>query len=163
MKSEIDKLLNSLAKQPNFMVMHFAKDKKYVNQIQSWCKDGNLCNEYRVLTFSTEVEEELKVFEDEITKVKYLTSKRPRYSMQGKFYDYLFVFDLPQNLEDFLKKVYGSLKNGAPSFIFLESRDKNFAYRVESILIECNFVATTIMEIDNLLVVSARKMHGWGG
>jgi len=163
MPKEIVKLLDALPKHPNFMVMHFAKDSRYIKDIEKFCLDGDFSQEYKILTFSNEAENKLKGYENDLIKVQFANLKRPRFSMQGKFYDYLFVLDLPENLEEFFKKVYLSLKNGAPSFIFLDSYNKDLAYKVELILIECNFVATSIMEIDEFFVVSARKMHGWGG
>jgi len=160
MVDDIDKLLNSLPKSPEFMVLHFSEDNSLINKLQEFCKDAA---EYRVLTFDPKAKDELKKYENSYTKVQLANSQRPKYNHPSKFYDYLFVTSLPEDRDDFLKKVYYALKNGAPMFIFLPKGNRNFAHEVESELIEKNYVATNLMDIDDFLVVSAKKMHGWSG
>ena len=160
MASDIEKLLNSLPESPNFMVLHFSEDNSLIEPLQEFCKDSQ---EYRVLTFSKEAKEALESYENSYTKIQQINPKRPKYNHPSKFYDYLFITTLPQDLDDFLKKVYSALKNGAPIFIFLDKEDKEKAYQLESKLIERNYVAINLIDIDNYLVVSSKKMHGWSG
>ena len=161
--AEIDNLLNSLMQAPGMRVMHFAKDDTLCSNIQNFCRGSDFDSEYLILTFSQEDEESLKHIEDEITKVKYVNENRPKFNIQAKLYDYLFVTDLPTDTQSFFKRVYSALKNGAPIFIFLNKDDKRLAYKLESELIEANYVASNKMQIDNYLVLSSKKMHGWSG
>lgn len=160
MASDIEKLLDSLPKSPNFMVLHFSKDSNLIKPLQEFCKDSL---EYRILTFTKEAKEALEKYENSYTKVQLINPKRPKYNHPSKFYDYMFVTALPNNLDEFLKKAYGALKNGAPVFIFLDKNSKEEAYKLESKLIERNYVAINLIDIDDFLVVSSKKMHGWSG
>jgi len=160
MKSDFNKLLDSLLKVPNYMVLHFSEDTTLIDELKDFTKDAS---EYRVLTFTKEASESLKSYEDSITKIQPINPKRPKYHHPSKSYDFLFITTLPNNLDEFFKKVYSALKNGAPTFIFLPKDKRDLAYKLESILIDRNFVATNIMQIDDFLVVSSKKMHGWSG
>jgi hypothetical protein len=157
---DIEKLLSSLSKSPNYMVLHFTNDTTLVKELQEFCKDSA---EYRILTFTNSAKEALEKFNNSYTKIGLINPKRPKYNHPSKFYDFLFITTLPNNIDDFFKKVYVALKNGAPVFIFLDKTDKDFAYKLESILIERNFVALNLIEMDDFLVVSSKKMHGWSG
>ena len=160
MASDLEKLLSSLPKSPNFMVLHFGEDDRLIEELKEFCKDAL---EYRVLTFTKEAKERLVRFENSYTKVQQINPKRPKYHHPSKSYDYLFVTTLPNDLDDFLKKVYSALKNGAPVFIFLDKNLKEMAFMLESKLIERNYVAINLIDIDDFLVVSSKKMHGWSG
>jgi len=160
---EIDNLLNSLMQAPGMRVMHFAKDDIFCKNIKSFCRGSEFDSEYLILTFSQDDENKLKYIEDEITKVKYVNENRPKFNIQGKLYDYLFIKNLPNDTESFFKRVYSALKNGALIFIFLEREDRELAYKLESELIEANYVASNKMYIDDFLVLSSKKMHGWSG
>ena len=161
MVNDIKKLLEALPKYPNFMVLHIAKEKTFIKELQDFYKEDDLISEYRILTFSNNTYESLKNFENSFTKVQLVNHKRPKYNHPSKFYDYLFVTFLPKERDDFFKKIYIALKNNSPLFIFLNKDSTELAYLLENELIEKNFVATNIINLDNYLVVSARKMHGW--
>ena len=159
--NETKKLLNSLLKSPGMRIMHFSSDSTLVDEIKEFCNSSEYSSEYLIITFNQEIEKRLKSIEDEITKVKYYSENRPKFNIQAKLYDYLFITNLPIDRESFFKRVYSALKNGAPIFIYLQKDQKELAYKIEQELIESNYVATNFIEIDNSLVVSAKKMHGW--
>jgi len=161
--AEVDNLLNSLMRAPGMRVMHFSKEDTLCQNIKNFCSSREFDSEYLILTFTQESEDELKHLEDEITKVKYVNENRAKFNIQAKLYDYLFITDLPSDTESFFRRVYSALKNGAPIFIFLNKDDKQLAYKLESELIEANYVASNKMEIDDFLVLSSKKMHGWSG
>jgi len=161
--SDIDKLLNSLLKSPGMRVMHFTNEGLLCKELQEFCKSSEFESEYLILTLNKEYEQGLKEWENSFTKVKFVNEKRPKYHMQSKQYDYLFIETLANDRVSFFKKVYSALKNAAPIFIFLAKNQKALAYTLQEELIECNFVASNIMEFDNFLVVSSKKMHGWSG
>ena len=161
--SDIDNLLNALMQAPGMRVMHFTKDDTLCRNIQNFCKGSEFDSEYLILTFKQKSEDKLKALECENTKVKYVNENRPKFNIQAKLYDYLFITDLPVNTESFFKRIYSALKNGALIFIFLDKKDRELAYKLESELIEANYVASNKMEIDDFLVISSKKMHGWSG
>jgi len=160
---EVKKLFDSLLKSPGMRVMHFSNDKSLINEIKEFCNLSQYESEYLIITFNEKAQESLKALEDDITKVKYYSENRPRYNIQAKLYDYLFINILPKDRESFFKRVYSALKNGAPIFIFLQKEQRDLAFKIEQELIESNYVAINFIELDNYLIVSAKKMHGWGG
>jgi len=161
--SQVTDLLNSLPKSPAMRIIHITNSNKLCSEIQNFSKDTDNSNEYLILTLKQELETSLKSLENSYTKVKYLDTNRPKYNIQAKLYDYLFIEALANDRESFFKKCYSTLKNAAPIFIFLNREQKELSYKIESELIECNYVATNKMEIDDFLVISAKKMHGWSG
>lgn len=161
--SEVDKLLNSLPQNPGMRVMHFTKDGALCKSIKEFCSSSEFDSEYLILTFDQDTQEALKVYEDSFCEVKFVNERRPKYHMQSKQYEYLFVDSLPNDRVSFFKKVYSALKNAAPIFIFLEKSNRTFAYKLQEELIESNYVAANLTDLDNFLIVSAKKMHGWSG
>ncbi len=159
----IQALLQALPKSPGMRIMHFAKEPSLILQIQNYCyKESDYC-EYLIATLSEEDAVRLKKFENSYTRVKYLNENRPRFHMQAKQYDYLFLTTLPKNRIPFFQKLYSALKNGAPLFIFLKKEEKPLSYTIEQELIEKNYVATNRTDLEEYLIVSAKKMHGWSG
>ncbi len=159
----IQALLQALPKSPGMRIMHFAKEPSLISQIQNYChKESDYC-EYLIAALNEEDAALLKKFENSYTKVKYLNENRPRFHMQAKQYDYLFLTTLPKNRTPFFQKLYSALKNGAPLFIFLKKEEKRLSYTIEQELIEKNYVATNRTDLEEYLVVSAKKMHGWSG
>lgn len=99
------------------------------------------------------------------SSVRPLHPKQPRYGMQGKFYDYLYVTAQIEEAmqEEFVKKVYEVIKSGGLILAFInkdiESYDRWF-----NLLQDNSFVAINSIDIcEDFHVMSARKMHGWGG
>ena len=156
-------LLNALPKSPGMRIMHFCKEPLLISQIQEYCKSESDYCEYLIATFHAEDATRLQVYANSFTKIKYLHPKRPRFHMQSKQYDYLFLTTLPNDRPQFFKKIYSALKNGAPLFIFLEKQERELYYKIESELIESNYVATNKTELEEFILLSAKKMHGWSG
>ena len=161
--SDVNNLINSLLQLPGMRVMHFTKDGALSKKLIEFCKSSEFDSEYLILTFNQEKLDSLKVYENSFCKVKYVNPKRPKYHIQSKQYDYLFIEDLPEDRLSFFKKVYSALKNAAPLFIFLPKDKRNFAYKIEKELIESNYVASNLIDLDDYLIVSSKKMHGWSG
>ena len=160
--SQIDKLLESLAIAPAMRVMHFAKEPTLCQKIGTFCQKSE-DSEYLIYTFCEEALEALKPYENSYTKAKLTNPKRPKYNIQAKLYDYLFLTTLPEDRESFFKRVYSALKNAGLVFIFLKKEQRELSYKIESELIESNYVAVNRMILDDFLVISTKKMHGWSG
>lgn len=161
--ANIVSLLQSLPKSPSMRVMHFSAEGSLCPQIQNFYSNQPEECEYLIATFTKEDEQRLQRFQNSFTEVKYLNPKRPRFHMQSKLYDALFISVLPDERIEFFKKVYSALKNAAPLFILINKGQKELAKVLETELIESNYVATNRMELGEFYIVSARKMHGWGG
>jgi len=159
----IKALLQSLPKSPGMRIMHFCKEPLLISQIQEYCKSESDYCEYLIATLTAQDATKLQEFQNSYTEVKYLSPQRPRFHMQSKQYDYLFLSTLPQERIPFFKKIYSALKNGAPLFIFLEKEASELYYKIESELIETNYVATNKTELKEFTLLSAKKMHGWSG
>jgi len=160
MESDLNKLLASLPKYPSFSLIHFSNNCNLINELKEFTKEAQ---EYLILTFSKNSLETLVKYENSSIKVQLINPKRPKYHNPSKSYDYLFITSLPEDRESFYKKIYYALKNAAPIFIFLKQSQKELSKKIESELIDNNFVATNILTIDQYIVVSGRKMHGWSG
>lgn len=100
-----------------------------------------------------------------VSTVRPLHPKQPRYGMQGKFYDYLYVTASVEEemLEEFIKKVYEVIKSGGIIIAFtqkdLQTYDKWF-----NLLQDNFFVAINTIDIsEDFHIITAKKMHGWGG
>ena len=98
-------------------------------------------------------------------KVRPITLDRSRYHLQGKLYDFVFVEASVESKEHFVTTVYSAMKNAANIFILLPAKaDKEEIESWRRILEENFFVAFSAFGLgDTLQVVSAKKMHGWGG
>lgn len=161
--SSFQSLLEALPKSPGMRIMHFCKEPILIDEIQNYCKDQSDYCEYLLATFSQEDLEKLAKYENSYTQLNYLNENRPRYHMQSKQYDYLFITTMPEERVEFFKKVYSALKNAAPLFIIIKNCETSFAYLIESELIESNYVAVNKMPLEEYTVISAKKMHGWSG
>ncbi len=160
--SELDKLLDSLLVVPGMRIMHFCKDDAICGNLSRFCQKSE-DGEYLILTFNEKDYNKLLKYKNGCIKVKQVLEERKRFNTQAKLYDYLFLSTLPKNRESFFKRVYSALKNAAYVFIFLDKNDRMLAYKIESELIESNYVAVSLLEIDGYLAVSCKKMHGWSG
>jgi len=100
-----------------------------------------------------------------LSSVRPLHPKQPRYGMQGKFYDYLYVTaDIEDAmLEEFIKKVYEVIKSGGLIIAFTDKNLKTYD-KWFNLLQDNFFVAINTIDIsEDFHIVTAKKMHGWGG
>jgi hypothetical protein len=99
------------------------------------------------------------------SSVRPLHPKQPRYGMQGKFYDYLYVTASVEEelLEEFVKKVYEVIKSGGLIIVFTDKNLQTYD-RWFNLLQDNFFVAINAIDIcEDFHIITARKMHGWGG
>jgi len=120
----------------------------------------NLLNSEKVESYK-----ELFIEEGVSSSVRLLHPKQPRYGMQGKFYDYLYVSaSIDEAMqEEFTQKVYEVIKSGGIIILFtdknLETYDRWF-----NLLQDNFFVAINAIDIcEDFHIITAKKMHGWGG
>ncbi len=97
---------------------------------------------------------------------KILKLSQRRYNRHSKLYDFIFIdidFEKIEDIEQFVKKIYPICKNGAKVIFFCN--DKIELTELSKILEENFFVAINSIDntIDDIEILSAQKMHGWGG
>jgi len=97
-------------------------------------------------------------------KVRPVFWSQPRYHVQAKLYDFVFVESPVPNPKHFLKTIYTAMKNAANIFILLPSEHKDEIETWRNIMEENYYVAFSTFALnDTIQIVSAKKMHGWGG
>ncbi|HHD74896.1 MAG TPA: hypothetical protein ENL00_03640, partial [Nitratifractor sp.] len=101
--SGLRSLLEALPKSPGMRIIHCCKEPILIDEVQNYCQDQSDYGEYLLATFSQEDLEGLVGYENSYTQVKYLNENRPKYHMQSKQYDYLFVTTMPENRVEFFK------------------------------------------------------------
>jgi hypothetical protein len=167
----INQLLSIINIYPSIRIMHFSQNQPNLNS--SIVKFSEI-NDYEFQINSTTKED----YESSISQfsssskvsITHFNLKRPRYNMQSKQYDYLFVSStiIDGEILDFLKKSHSIIKNAGLILIFIDridkKRDYDTIYRWSSLLEESYFVATNTIDIsEDFDVIISKKMHGWGG
>jgi len=117
------------------------------------------------LVCSDKLEEYKSRFSSPSSSVRLLHLKQPRYGMQGKFYDYLYTSATIEEemLGEFIQKVYTVIKSGGIILAFTDKNPQTYE-RWFHALQDNYFVAINPIDIsDDFHIISARKMHGWGG
>jgi len=169
--NDINQLLSIINIYPSIRIMHFSQNQPNLNSaILRLCED----NDYEFqLNSTTKDDYELSISkfrESSNISILDFNLNRPRYNIQAKQYDYLFV---SSKIEDndilqFLKKSHSIIKNAGLILIFIkkidEKRDYDTIYRWNALLEESYFVATNSIDISKYFdVIVSKKMHGWGG
>lgn len=163
----IDQLLGIINLYPSVRVMHFSDGGMPLSR-----KISNLCEahgyDYELLcTGGSCLKEASELFHDvNHVTFKEVNLKMPRYAMQAKKFDYLFVTcDIPlQERLSFLKKCYDVIKSAGLILIFVPKGDLEQLHTWNEYLQDNYFVATNTLDIfSEYDVIISKKMHGWGG
>ena len=166
-EEKIDQLLGIINLYPAIRIMHFSDGSHLLSKkISRLCEENDY--EYQ-LNCTSDIfyqKSALKYADTDLVKVKYINLEQPRYAIQAKMYDYLFVTsDIPDEEKlSFLKKTYGVIKNAGNIIIFVPKGDYSQILLWTQLLEDNNFVATNTLDIfSNYDVIISKKMHGWGG
>ena len=167
-KIGIEKLLAIVPPHPAIRIAHFSNNDTLLSSVL-----GNFCQEkeYELLIHCVGNKHFDFISKDydsvDSVSVVNFSLDRPRYMMQGKQYDFVFV-TLSDDVEDigsFLKKVHGIIKNAGNIILFMEKDNASKRHHWIQRLEENYYVASST--IDDLFkgcdVVISKKMHGWGG
>ena len=166
-EEKIDQLLGIINLYPSIRIMQFSDGSHLLSK-----KISRLCeeNDYEYQLNCTDdifyQKSILKYAENNHVKVKQINLGQPRYAIQAKMYDYLFVSsDIPDEEKlSFLKKTYSVIKNAGNIIIFVPKGDYPQIQLWTQLLEDNNFVATNTLDIfSNYDVIISKKMHGWGG
>ena len=167
-KDKLEKLLEIIPDYPALRIAHFSESGEMMTEILSdFCQKREY--EYQInCTDSSFFDAISNKFKDtkEVKPVKF-TLERPRYMIQGKIYEYLFVTTtIKEELRsDFLKKAHGIIKNAGNIIIFLPKGSYEERYNWMALLEKHYYVASNTIDdlFKNYDVLISKKMHGWGG
>jgi len=164
---KIEQLLSIIPKHPAIRIMHISQSGTELSDaLASFIKE----KEYELLLNITNdvFYEEIKdrYSDNSSTSVKKIKFGQRRYVSMAKIYDYVFITaDVPSNMqEQFVKNIYGHIKNAGNIIIFLEKNNLQLLDSWRQLLEENYFVATNTIDLfDDYEIVISKKMHGWGG
>ncbi len=167
-KEKLKKLLEIIPSTPALRIAHFAESGKMMTEVLSdFCQKKEY--EYQINctdhSFFDEMDANFK--ESKLVKPIKFTLERPRYMMQGKIYEYLFITTVIEKdmRSDFLKKAHSIIKNAGNILIFLSKGSYQERYHWMELLEEHYYVASNTIDdlFENYDVLISKKMHGWGG
>ena len=166
-KDKLEKLLGIVEPYPSTHIVHFSDSGTImINTIRDFCQKREYSYQINCTDANFyELLEETYRDEPGIKPVNF-NLKRPKYMMQGKKYEYLFVTIHIEDEEKglFLKKAHDIISNAGNILIFIPKNSYGQRYLWTALLEEHYFVATNT--IDDLFeqydVVISKKMHGWG-
>ena len=166
MTNALDQLIQIIPDHPALRLMHFVDaTTPLIDKLAALALSRDY--EYQLLcldkTLAASLSQQYTAAHE--IKVRPITLDRSRYNLQAKLYDFVFVETSVEDKEHFVKTVYGAMKNAANVFILLSAKaDKEEIESWRRVLEENFFVAFSAFDLGNTLqVVSAKKMHGWGG
>jgi hypothetical protein len=160
----IDQLLNVIPDYPNLRIMHFADEHStLVEKLSALCIKNKYEYQLQCPTETFAKQARTRYPESNI-KVRYISLSQSRYHRQAKMYDFVFVEIDVDDITHFLKALYTAMKNASNVFVLYDRSRENREeeWRIE---MEKNFyVAYSAFDLnDEIRIISAKKMHGWGG
>lgn len=167
-EEKIDQLLDIINLYPSISIMHFSEGSHLLSK-----KIVQLCQQHSyeyLLNCVSDVcyEKSMTKYADKSdVKIKRFHLARPRYTIQPKACDYLFVTcNIEESeIKSFLQKIYATIKNAGLILIFIPKGDLKQKHLWSEELVENNFVATNTLDdiFKHYDVIISKKMHGWGG
>lgn len=164
---KLEQLLPIVGPYPSTSVAHFSDGSiPIARAVYNHCREKNYGYQLNCTdnTFYTEASNTFSG--NEGIRIIDFSLNRPRYIIQGKSYEFVFVtVDLPDDLkDDFLKKTHEILRNAGNIIFFLPKMADAQRYEWERLLEQNYYVATnTINDLFEYYdVLISKKMHGWG-
>ncbi len=166
-QDKLETLLQIIAPAPALRIAHFCESgEKMVEILGDFCSQ----NEYEYQLNCTEPSF-FEILENKYQDHTYIkpvkfSLERPRYMIQGKLYEYLFVTSSikKESRSDFLKKAHSIIKNAGLILIFIPKGDKSQRYAWMTLFEEHYYVASSTIDdlFEHYDVLISKKMHGWG-
>jgi len=99
-----------------------------------------------------------------VSSVRFLDLNRASFMLQARLYDFVYISADIEDINDFTKKIYKVIKGSGIIIIFIDKSKKDKLQEWYQILEDNFFVAINTIDISNdFEILSAKKMHGWGG
>ncbi len=157
-------LLNIIPDHPALRIMHFAAQPDGLSDAL-----GDLTRareyEYLLLTFDADTTEAFvhRFAHMPHVKIKTVSPVQKRFHIQAKLYDYVFVSLSIEDKALFAQTIHSAIKNGG--IVFVVTHDPHTDTEPWRRAFEEHFfVAFNRFELsEGLHIISAKKMHGWGG
>ena len=166
-QDRLEKLFELIETKPAIRIAHFCDGgAKFTKMLSNLCLEKEY--EYQINCINEATYEEMMERYKEIKDVQpvKMPLARPRYFMQAKEYEYLFVTaTIPQEQRsDFIKKCFPLIVKGGNIIVFLPKNDHSLRYNWIALLEEHYYVATSTIDdlFEHYDVVISKKMHGWG-
>jgi hypothetical protein len=164
MKTPYETLLEIIPDHPAMRIMHFAaRPDKLSDALGDLTRTREY--EYRLLAFDADTADALSQRYAHMPhiKTKTVSPAQKRFHIQAKLYDYIFVSCAIEDKAHFAKAIHSAIKNGG--IILIITSDPHTDTEPWRLAFEEHFfVAFNRFELaDGLHVISAKKMHGWGG
>jgi len=166
-KEKLDQLLAIINPAPALRLAHFSEGgEEMVDYLRTFCIQNSY--EYQINCTNPSFYTTISTKYAKVPAIKSINFNlsRPKYMIQGKLYDYIFVTSTIPDPErgSFLKKVHEIIKNSGLILIFLPKGKRIQHYEWMALLEEHYYVASSI--IDDLFshydLLISKKMHGWG-
>ncbi len=167
-ETKLSQLLQIIPDHPMVRIVHFSDSGEDLPKMLSdfTAQKGY---EYQINALDAAYLEKLRTGLQDTPHLKLVNFKltRPRYMIQGKLYDYVFVTaDVDETIrEDFLKRVHPVMKNGGNILLFLPKGDHTQRWEWLRLLEENYYVASNTIDdlFEHYDLLISKKMHGWGG
>jgi|GEM_PF-557026 len=167
-KEPLEQLLQIVPNYPAVRLLHFCDGGEDLPSVLAdFCAEKayeyqiNALNEACFTAMQTRFETHAHV------KTVKFSLERPRYMIQGKMFEYVFVTASvePSIREAFLQRVHPTMKNGGNILIFIPKGDHAQRFEWMRLLEENYFVATNTIDdlFEHYDLLISKKMHGWGG
>jgi len=166
-KNRLEQLLGIIKPAPALRLAHFCNSgEEMTEMLYRFCIEQEY--EYQINCTDTSFYTKLSAKYKDVPGIKCIpfTLSRPKYMIQGKLYEYLFVTTpVPQEERGtFLQKAHGIIKNEGLILLFVTKGDRRQRTDWLTLLERHYYVASSV--IDDLFeyydLIIAKKMHGWG-
>lgn len=157
---KLEDFFKIIPKLPGVRVFQFTDSFNIAKKLCDFSKSMGF--ELEIVTFDEELFERLKSLKDEGIKIRKIPENKEKYNLRSIAYDTIFVtLDIKSlsDIEEFLRKSYRIMKNGANIVLEVDKNDKNW---IIDLLQKCNYVAINETTLDDSrLLFTAKKLHGW--
>jgi len=166
-KDKLKLLLDIVADRPSTRIAHFSDGgKDMTDTLSDLCATKEYSYQINCTSpdFYASVEEEYKSLPH--IHLLNFSLARPKYFIQGKEYDYLFVTSTIQEEDrsEFLRKCYDIIKTAGNLILFIPKGSREERDEWLRILQDLGYVSTSTIDdmFEHYDIIISKRMHGWG-
>ncbi len=165
----MDSLLQIIPNHPAMRIMQVAdvnqsisNENILIDKIFEFVQQKEYDFHLNLITQNDDYIEKYKI--PKVSSVRFLDLERASFMLQARLYDFVYISADIENINDFTQKIYKVIKGSGIIIIFIEKSKKEKLQEWYNALEDNFFVAINTIDISNdFEVLSAKKMHGWGG